>query len=736
VASVMQTDRQVSHGHDNGIGRDGRGEGDGRQNAPHRSMRLPIPRLSRSPVSRALCLAAPAFLLAVTLTELPATLLNIIYVALGLGFVIFFHELGHFAVAKWCDVHVERFSIGFGPILWARKWGETEYALSAVPFGGYVKMLGQDDMDPSQLTSDEIAQDPRSYSAKPVWQRMAIISAGVTMNILTAVLFFAAAFGLGVTVPKPVAGVAVTGGPAWRAGLRAGDRIDEINGRTAHSFLDIIRGVALSNGMISLKGEHANGERFDVEFEPEKGTRREIGLGPSNAPEIAELEEGMSPIVPGTPASQAKPALKAGDKIAAINGQPVSSYADLIDRLARHRAETVTFDVRRGEGDDKSAERLEIKVGPTKARTLGARVEFERIVAVAEGSPAAEADIRPGDRIIKIDGQDVGRQIDPLQLPYLFGDKAGETVEVELLREPSGGAPEKKTVQLVPLDRPGWTEQPTGPGVPLSIPSIGIAFHLAPRVLSVAPNSPAAKAGLKENDLIKQISLVLPPGAPEEPTSEDAKQLDIPMEETEGNETLRNYAYAFAAIQRYPQRKVLLTVAEGAKKTRVVEIQPWSDPDNTWYVPTRGFILDRLDGVLKADSIGDALALGVDNTRNTVVELYLTLRNLLTFQLSIKELRGPMGISEIAYKMADQGFAELLLFLGILSVNLAVLNFLPIPVLDGGHMVFLVWEAVTRRKPSERVIAAATYAGMLFILGLMATVIYLDLFVHKVFRGG
>src|SRR5690606_37326030 len=140
--------------------------------------------------------------------------------------------------------------------------------------------------------------------------------------------------------------------------------------------------------------------------------------------------------------------------------------------------------------------------------------------------------------------------------------------------------------------------------------------------------------------------------------------------------------------------------------------------------------LDRLDGVLKADSIGGALALGVDNTRSTVVELYLTLRNLVTAQLPIKELRGPMGISEIAYKMADQGFAELLLFLGILSVNLAVLNFLPIPVLDGGHMVFLIWEAVTRRKPSERVIAAATYDGMLFILGLMATVIYLDLFVH------
>src|SRR6056297_3370141 len=82
-------------------------------------------------------------------------LTNILRVAIGLSLVVFFHELGHYAVAKWCDVMVERFSIGFGPILFSRKWGETEYALSAIPFGGYVKMLGQDDMDSSQMTDEE-----------------------------------------------------------------------------------------------------------------------------------------------------------------------------------------------------------------------------------------------------------------------------------------------------------------------------------------------------------------------------------------------------------------------------------------------------------------------------------------------------------------------------------------------------------------------------------------------------
>ena len=141
-----------------------------------------------------------SFLTFSTISDTLGMVGNALSIILGLGAVIFFHELGHFAVAKWCDVHVERFSIGIGPIIWSRQKGETEYALSALPFGGYVKMLGQDDMDPNQMTSDEIAENERSYSAKKVWQRMAIISAGVIMNVIFAFIFAAIAYGLGVPV--------------------------------------------------------------------------------------------------------------------------------------------------------------------------------------------------------------------------------------------------------------------------------------------------------------------------------------------------------------------------------------------------------------------------------------------------------------------------------------------------------------------------------------------------------
>ena len=117
-------------------------------------------------------------------------MLSIALVAVGLGFVIFIHELGHFAVAKWCDVHVETFSIGFGPAIPGCSFqrGETTYKIAWFPLGGYVKMVGEG------AESEEDEDDPRSFRNKSVWQRMAIISAGVIMNVILAVICFVVVF--------------------------------------------------------------------------------------------------------------------------------------------------------------------------------------------------------------------------------------------------------------------------------------------------------------------------------------------------------------------------------------------------------------------------------------------------------------------------------------------------------------------------------------------------------------
>ena len=119
--------------------------------------------------------------------------------------------------------------------------------------------------------------------------------------------------------------------------------------------------------------------------------------------------------------------------------------------------------------------------------------------------------------------------------------------------------------------------------------------------------------------------------------------------------------------------------------------------------------------------------MAVRQAGTTLNRIRSTVLSLFSGDISVTELTGPIGIARVAYSFAEQGTSRLLQFLAFLSFNLAVINFLPIPVLDGGHMVFLTWEAVTRRRPSERVLIAATYVGLAFVLMLMVTVIFVDL---------
>ena len=198
-------------------------------------------------------------------------------------------------------------------------------------------------------------------------------------------------------------------------------------------------------------------------------------------------------------------------------------------------------------------------------------------------------------------------------------------------------------------------------------------------------------------------------------------------DDAKGEANSNNCAYAFWAMQRLPQRTVVLTVSEGGKPINF-DLTPTLDTQ--WILPIIGLRLESERLIQKADTLGEAFSMSITHTRSSALNIYLTLRSLVTGRVSYKELHGPLGIATAAYQVAQQGLVAMLLFLGFLSVNLAVLNFLPIPVLDGGHMVFLLWEACTRRRPSERLLIGATYAGFAFLLCLMALVLYLDLFIH------
>lgn len=645
----------------------------------------------------------------------PGAALNILITALGLGLVIFFHELGHFFVAKWCGVYVERFSIGFGPVILARKWGETEYALSLLPLGGYVKMRGQDDMDPGEMTDAEIAEDPRSYTAKSVPQRMAIISAGVIMNIITGLMFFVIAFSAGVQVPERVVGYVQVGMPAWQHGIRTGDEILEINDREIHDFSDVMVATALSRGDLVIRVRHPDGEELTTTVQPEKTSTRKIGVGYGLGLQVPESPDITKfPVTaPGTAAARA--GFEQLDQIIAVNKTPVATYSALLAELSRHAAESVNVTVIR-----KGAEQ-DLLLGAEKGVELGFRVSMGKVQAIQNGGPAAEAGILPDDRINKIDGLDVEKDLDPFRLTEYFSQHAGQEVKIALSREVEGGAPVKKEITVIPQDRPAWSEPPGSPESPLSIPSIGLAYFVVPVVFSVDAEGPAAALEIAPRDRITRIEYVRAPGGQPDEIAEDTLTMEIGE---------KNWAYAYWMLQESARTRIVKLTTSKADAPRTNEITPVESSD--WYLQTlRGLSLDVLSSIRKAESLNDAIHMGWDHTVNSIRQVYLTLRGLVTGDISYKLVSGPIGIARTAYRTADMGFSHFVRFLGLISVNLAVVNFLPIPVLDGGHMVFLIWEGITKRKPNEKFVGIATWLGLVMLLSLIALVVYLDLFVSK-----
>lgn len=678
---------------------------------------------------------------------------NILSVVLGLGMVIFFHELGHFAVAKWCDVNVERFSIGIGPIIWSRQKGETEYALSALPFGGYVKMLGQDDMDPNQMTSDEIAENPRAYSSKKVWQRMAIISAGVIMNVITGCLFFATAYFFGVIETVPMVGSVYSGSPAWIAGVQEGDLITSINGGPVKNFTDFKQEVVLSSGPVVLGGRHVDGQEFTTTIVPRQGkTVRVVGIGPAVTSNLAkEIGDLKAISKPGLPSEEASTPFLPGDEIVAMNDQPIQFFHEMLEATARMAGEEIVYTVNRpvvaedgteatNAADAVETKSLEISIAPMEFKSIGLWMAIGPVTAIKKDSIAEQAGMLLKDQITMVDELIVGTDIDPLRLPNYFSDHAGQPVAVKVKRQTDDGKVDV-TLTVVPDDIPAWAERPRAITEPLGIAAIGIGFHIQDRIAHIVEGSEASQADppFAENQKISMIELRHPD--PGKITPDDFGDTDQPFEidfesiraeqedDTSGD---INWAWVFSQIQMAPNRQVKIHIAASSEGNEgFATLLKEREYTEDWYLPMRGipgFQLHQFER--KAESFGDAMALGYNKTKNSGMSIYMTLRALFQGNLNYTALSGPLGIVRIGYAVADNGATQLLKFLGFLSINLAVLNFLPIPILDGGHMVFLIWEAVTRKKPSPKVIDYAHRLGFVFIISLFLLVMYLDLFVN------
>lgn len=677
-------------------------------------------------------------------------------VALALGLVIFVHELGHFVVAKLCGVKCEKFYLGFdvyGLKLCKFQWGETEYGIGALPLGGYVKMLGQDDnpakayeeMQRAKLaagggtagggttaataadaaTSDEaVTLDPRSYMAQSVPKRMAIISAGVVMNLIFAFLFAVLAYEVGVQDSPTIISGVVSGQPAWRAGLEPGDKIVKVGETPTPYFSDLTQAVMLgdfSDGL-QLGIERAGREPFSVTVMPDDKLRKvpSIGVQGPSTTRLSKLDRWSTarPVRAGSAASAAEPAFEPEDEIVAIGDVPIESYADLARELARRADQPLSVQVRRAtkaeSATDDSGTLIKIEVPAAPVLDFGLAMQAGPISAIQQGSPA-EGKLQVGDELLAIDGQPIA---DPMRVPAQLNRRAGEKVTIRVRR---GGVEEPLDLELVlraPLDYE-WPDMP-GLGLPLSVPAAGFAFPVGNVVAAVAPGSPGDAMLIKPGDEITGVAIT----AAAEPSAWSWRKPQPDRFPLAADKP--NWPVVLGLLQRLPQGSTItLTVARDGADPREVAIAPVAAAD--WFNPDRGFNTTPDLVTHRAASLGEAMRLGFAKTKDNVLLVYRFLRKLKEGQVPVAAIGGPVEIAKQAGASASAGLSHLLIFLVMLSANLAVINFLPIPLLDGGHMVFLTLEAIRRKPVSERVVVAFHYAGFVFLLSLMCFVLFLDL---------
>ena len=687
-------------------------------------------------------------------------------VVIGLGIVIFVHELGHFLVAKACGIKCEKFYVGFDAfdikigdfvliprrlIHW--KWGETEYGVGILPLGGYVKMLGQED-NPNKMTEErqramqgddenesgegeepQPKVDPRSYIAKSVPQRMAVISAGVIMNLIFAVIFGTIAFYNGVFYDPPLIGSTVPGSPANQADL-GGTEVVSVNGEDFtdryFTFRHLQEKIFFTEPGETVELGVKRKDQADVELielTPTEDLIKDpllklpaIGIGGQTQAKVgANLAA-----VPFQAADSAQPPLEPDDVITAVNGAKVDNGYDMKGKVARHWAKQVVFTVERGNEDDTKT--FDITVPANPMRTIGLEMKIEKVAMVQRNSPAAVATsgeitgIEPGDQVVSINGQPVGDPFTIEQRMVELLDSGKSEVAIKVNRTDEEGNDTELEFK-VPIRYP--RSLPFYRNGPVAIDSLGIAFRVSNEVAAVIPGGPAANSKIKVGDKLVNVEYM--------PTDDDKDQLKKYYDTTtfksvELNDEESNFAWPIVhqTLQIFDGgTDIKLTVESGDEEQEITLQVQKSDK---WCIPSRGIPLPTERRLYQAKSLSEAVLLGWNQTWEDASRVLKFLNRLVTGRISPTSLGGPATIAVVATSEASEGTSRLLMFLVLISANLAIVNFLPIPALDGGHMVFLAYEGITGKPPNEAWQFYLTIAGVAFLLTLMLFVLGLDFF--------
>jgi regulator of sigma E protease len=430
---------------------------------------------------------------------------------------------------------------------------------------------------------------------------------------------------------------------------------------------------------------------------------------------VRGVKDDTKVTIPGSPA--AKAGFKSGDKVVGVRPKGAASFTpltngwELIQAEERWRKETLEYQVKH---DD--AERI-VTVEPAHFRTFGISLEMGPIRTVPRNdfAPKVAREFQVGDVIVAVNEE---REFDPVRLPDMLRELAdgGNDPVVTVRRDKE----EKKII--IPhndiANRDCWVEFPPSRTLAsMGLPGLGLSYDILPKIARIQPGSSAAESGLQPGDEITQVTLY---------ARSDKETIKFRMPKD-------NWSFAFYLFQVSDAENKVDVVyrRQGEEKTATLA----SRPDETWPMPIRGYRVEIESTTFRADSFSKAVQLGFRETYRFIVRMYLILKSLLVGDVSWANASGPVGIVTLTYQTAEQGFTDLILLLGIISINLAVVNFLPIPILDGGHMVFLLWEKIRGRPAGERAMAIANTVGLLVIVSLMVFVLFLDLGGRKLLFG-
>ncbi|MCP4379769.1 MAG: PDZ domain-containing protein [bacterium] len=701
----------------------------------------------------------------------------------GLGAVVFVHELGHFLVAKAVGIKVERFAIGFGPRVCGYRGKETDYSLMLLPLGGYVKMLGQEDFEP--LKEDQGEPDPRAYSSKSVGARFAVISAGVIMNVIFAAIMFVIIGMVGMPTPAPVIGATVPGSPASTAEitwlddsgkpmsptdpgypkdqpktLQPGDRMKTIDGDGLLISLlgrDITRFRRVL--MQAVLSDVTDKYTLDIERRVNDKTLRgrvvDLGLKMSLSPSGTGSMLPSFGIAPATSTNVVRgkaylshddEVFKNKDKVLAINGRKIEHNWDI-----KKIEKTLSW------------------------KPL--QVAVERIV---DGKTSqVDITVQPTIRSTKLfylkDGEILRGKV-------LNTDIKHKTLTLETIED---GSPIKRTVSLDNLENTHYGSD--GSLAKESLDILGMIPRL--RVIAVANGSPAHDAGMQANDIIvrygnnsapthlklrelnknfsadgakivvlrdgKELSLNIKPetrqntaligiligididhlvvaGVRENSPASDLKIVPGDVIEKINGQNVSSWADMLTVLSTLQDKDVTLTTKRGDQVNDNLTIPSLSKSifDKSDYtcniLPEPARYGGLMDPKISRGPM-EALAWGGRETMFFVTTSYATLRSLIMRTVSTKELSGPVGIGNMAIQAGRRSMLDFVYFMAIISVSLAVVNFLPFPVVDGGHAMFLIFEKIRGKPFSIRVMNVVQTIGLVMILMVFVFVTWQDI---------